>query len=99
MRLGCLSAALVPCLALIALACAAQGATVEGSVIVVGNEPFTSVAIQTADGMVYRVSASRDLERRLRQVQGRKIVAEYSQMDSTAEGVKIILTNFKALTQ
>jgi hypothetical protein len=90
-------AAFVPCIALLALACAAQGGAIEGSVVVVGNEPFTAVAIQTSEGGVYRVSAPPDLERRLRQVQGMKVRAEYSRIDSTAQGVKILVTEFKTL--
>jgi len=86
-----------PYLALLGLACAAQRATIEGAVVVVGNEPFTSVAIQTTSGTVYRIAAPPALERRLRQVQGMKILAEYSRMDSTAEGIKIIITKFKML--
>jgi len=86
-----------PCLALLGLACATQRATIEGAVVVVGNEPFTSVAIQTSSGSIYRVAAPPDLERRLRGVQGMKILAEYSAMDSTAEGMKIIVTKFKML--
>jgi len=97
MRLGAHPVTVLPCLALLALACAAQRGAIEGSVVVVGNEPFTSVAIQTSEGTVYRVSASRGLERRLRQVQGMKIIAEYTQIDSTAEGLKIVVTKFKTL--
>lgn len=91
--------AFVPCVALLALACAAQRGAIEGSVVVVGNEPFTEVAIQTPGGGVYRVSAPPDLERRLRQVQGMKVLAEYSRIDSTAQGLKIVVTEFKTLSE
>jgi hypothetical protein len=97
MRRNTLPVAFLPCLAVLALACAAQRATIEGSIIVVGNEPFTSVAIQTSKGAVYRVSAPPRLEQRLRQVQGMKILAEYSRIDSTAEGMRIVITKFQTL--
>jgi hypothetical protein len=97
MRLAVHPVPLFPCLALLALACAAQRGAIEGSVVVVGNEPFTSVAIRTSEGTVYRVSASRALERRLRRAQGMKIIAEYTQIDSTVEGLKMVVTKFKTL--
>lgn len=44
-----------------------------GIVVIIGNEPFTAPAVQTADGAVHRVSCSKELERTLRSVQGKRV--------------------------
>ncbi len=44
-----------------------------GIVVIIGNEPFTTPALQTADGSVRRLSCSKELERMLRSVQGKRV--------------------------
>ncbi len=44
-----------------------------GTVVIIGNEPFTVPALQTADGSIHRLSCSKELERVLRSVQGKRV--------------------------
>lgn len=44
-----------------------------GTVVIIGNEPFTVPALQTADGAIHRLSCSKELERTLRSVQGKRV--------------------------
>lgn len=68
---------------------------VTGIIQVIGNEPFTSVAMQSADGKTYRISTSREIEQRLRLLQGKTIELQYSELSSSPEGVKILVKEFK----
>ncbi|MBI3787720.1 MAG: hypothetical protein HY276_05615 [Ignavibacteriales bacterium] len=68
---------------------------ITGVVQVIGNEPFTVVTIQDAAGKVYHISTSREIEQRLRLLQGKKIELQYSELSPSPEGVKIVVKQFK----
>lgn len=88
-------------LGLLAVSCASKQAvkakanTVSGIVQLVGNDPFTTVAIHGSDGKVYRIVAPKGIENRLRKLQGKRVVVEYSSMTTTVEGPVVSVTSFE----
>ena len=76
---------LVLLLLFVAMSCAGSG-KVAGSVYIAGNEPFTWVALAAADGTVYKISATKELEQRLRGLQGKKVEEEYTNLTDAPEG-------------
>jgi hypothetical protein len=72
----------------VALACGSSG-TIIGTIYVIGNEPFTQVAIQDSTGAIFRIETTKEIEQRLREMQGRKVTLEYSNVTTTEDG-KII---------
>ncbi len=68
-----------------------------GSIYVIGNEPFTSLAIEGPEGKMYRISASKKIEQRLRGLQGKKVEVEYSKLSLSAEGYTIIVDSVREI--
>lgn len=66
-----------------------------GMIQVIGNEPFTSVALQRADGSMYRIATSREIEQRLRAMQGKTVELQYSELSSSPEGFRIVVKELK----
>ncbi|MBI3587542.1 MAG: hypothetical protein HY088_10465 [Ignavibacteriales bacterium] len=73
----------------------AGSGAITGIIQVIGNEPFTTVAIQRADGTMYRISASREIEQRLRAMQGKTMELRYSELSSSPEGLRIVVKELK----
>lgn len=86
---------------LTALGCAGKKETVKGTVrgtiYVIGNEPFTSLAIQDSSGQMYRISASKEIEDKLLARQGKMVELEYSGIDTTYEGVTLSIKAYKEI--
>jgi hypothetical protein len=61
---------------------------VSGRIYVMGNEPFTRVAIQADDGRVFALSGKNAGE--LRALQGRRLSVEGALMEKNAAGVEEI---------
>lgn len=72
--------------------------TVKGTVYVIGNEPFTSLALEVSAGTVYRLSASLEARQNLLALQGRKVEVLYSKIDTTAEGITISVDEFREIS-
>ena len=51
-----------------------------GNLYVAGNEPFTHLAIKTEDGTVYKLKCSEQTEKELRQLQGKTLKLELSEI-------------------
>jgi hypothetical protein len=88
--------------AIIGVSCAgekeATKGTIQGTIYVIGNEPFTSLAVQDSEGRMYRLSTSTETRQRLLALQGRKVIVEYSKIDTTAEGITLSVDKFKEIT-
>jgi hypothetical protein len=80
------------CSALVYSACSSQGSTanqeksVEGTVYVTGNEPFTRLALVAEDGTRYLLSCTKELEELLNRSQGRKVRIRYSREEQGPDG-------------
>lgn len=83
---------------ILGFACASSGKIV-GTIYVIGNEPFTSVAIEDAGGKMYRIAASKELEQRLRGLQGKKVEVEYTKLTPSPEGQTITVRVVKEVHQ
>lgn len=68
-----------------------------GTVVIIGNEPFTVPALQTADGAIHRLSCSKEMERTLRSVQGKRVRLAGSKGDTSAQEMRI--TDVVVLTE
>ena len=70
-----------------------------GTVYVVGNEPFTSMAIECSNGKMYRIKTTKELEKRLRGLQGKKVEVQYTKLVRTADAQTITVSVIKELQQ
>jgi hypothetical protein len=71
---------------------------VTGKVYVMGNEPFTQVAIKTEDGQVYVVLGEQANE--LRRLQGRRILATGRPSEEKPRGARAIqVKSFRVLEE
>ncbi len=73
--------------------------TVMGTIYVIGNEPFTSLAVQDSTGKMYRISTMKDVRERLLARQGKIVVLEYSRVDTTREGLTLSVKKFTEITR
>jgi hypothetical protein len=72
--------------------------TVQGTVYVIGNEPFTSIAVEDSQGKMLRLSTSKEVQQQLLGLQGRKVEVHYSRIDTTAEGITLSVDKFKEIS-
>jgi hypothetical protein len=85
----------VAVLALLVMSCCAGRQTQEdrgsavGTVVIIGNEPFTSPALQMADGTIHRLVCSKELEQTLRGVQGKRVRVAVGKADAPAKELHI----------
>ena len=87
---------------LVGVTCAGEIETIKGTltgtIYVIGNEPFTSLALQDSTGKMYRISTMKDVRDRLLARQGRLVVLEYSKADTTREGITLSVKKFTEIT-
>jgi uncharacterized protein YcfL len=92
---------LLPAL-LLASGCSSHKATIrgtiQGTVFVVGNEPFTTLAVEVSQGKMYRIATSADIRQRLLTLQGKKVEVQYSRVDTTAEGITLHVERFQEVS-
>jgi hypothetical protein len=69
--------------------------TIQGTVFVVGNEPFTALAVEVSQGEMYRIATSSDVRQHLLALQGKKVEVQYSRIDTTAEGITLRVERFQ----
>ncbi|HED07066.1 MAG TPA: hypothetical protein ENI57_03005, partial [Ignavibacteria bacterium] len=62
---------------------------INGIAIVVGNEPFTHIAIQVDSNTVYLIKSNPKIEHMLLMNQGKKIIVKYNKIENV-EGNKVI---------
>ncbi len=62
---------------------------VTGRVVIIGNEPFTSPAVQLPDGGILRVVCAKEMEAQLRAVQGKRVRLDVSRVDTAAKEVHV----------
>lgn len=74
--------------------CSSSGKIV-GTIYVIGNEPFTQVAVEDSAGIIYRIETTKELERQLRGLQGRKVELSYSKLTTTEIGKTIAVGSIK----
>lgn len=60
-----------------------------GTVVIIGNEPFTAPGLQRADGSILRLSCSKELERTLRSVQGKRVRLSGTTGDAAAQEMHV----------
>lgn len=73
-------------------ACSSSGKIV-GTIYVIGNEPFTQVAVEDSTGTLYQIETTKELERQLRALQGRTVELRYSKLTTTATGRTIVVAS------
>jgi uncharacterized protein YcfL len=72
--------------------------TIQGTIFVVGNEPFTTLAVEVSQGKMYRIATSADIRERLLALQGKKVEVQYSRIDTTAEGITLQAERFQEVS-
>ncbi|MCU0411742.1 MAG: hypothetical protein MUF82_04330 [Bacteroidetes bacterium] len=73
----------------------ADGAPIDtkGRVVVIGNEPFTSVAVEALDGTVYRLEADAAVLQKLRSIQG-KIIQVVGRLRTEPQGPAVVVESY-----
>lgn len=77
--------------------CSSSGKIV-GTIYVIGNEPFTQVAVEDSTGTVYRIETTKELEQRLRGLQGRKVELHYTTLRTTEIGKTIAVGSIQEVS-
>jgi hypothetical protein len=72
--------------------------TIQGTIYVVGNEPFTSLAVEDSQGKMLRLSVSKEVRQQLLGLQGRKVEVRYSKIDTTADGITLSVDKFREIS-
>jgi uncharacterized protein YcfL len=72
--------------------------TVQGTVFVVGNEPFTTLAVEVSQGKMYRIATSTDVRQHLLALQGKKVEVQYSRIDTLADGITLQVEKFREVS-
>ncbi len=85
-------------LAVLVIGCSAaraDGAPIEtkGRIVVIGNEPFTSVAVEALDGTVYRLEAEAAVLQKLRLMQG-KIIQIVGRLRTEPQGPAVVVESY-----
>jgi len=87
--------------ALLGVSCAGEKeaikGTVKGTIYVIGNEPFTSLAVES-EGKMYRISASKEIQSTLLKLQGKVIEVGYTRIDSVLGGITLTVTSFRQIS-
>ncbi len=68
--------------------------TISGQIIVIGNEPFTKLAVQVADTIVYEIKGDTTLYRQLWNLQNRNITLT-GKLNKTPIGNNIVISSYK----
>ena len=68
---------------------------VQGKIVLIGNEPFTQLAIQDEDGYVFQLICPKRLEQKLLQNQGDHIRVYYSQIVQTEQYARITVERYE----
>ncbi len=71
---------------------------ITGEIMVVGNEPFTSLAVRTANGEVYLVKCDKDVTQSLLSNQGKIADLFYNEIQkkNSSKEIKVIKVNFRS---
>jgi uncharacterized protein YcfL len=72
--------------------------TIQGTIFVVGNEPFTALAVEVSQERMYRIASSADIRQHLLALQGKKVELQYSSVDTTAEGITLQVERFQEVS-
>jgi hypothetical protein len=68
--------------------------TVKGTIYVIGNEPFTTLAVEDSSKTMYRISSSKELREKLQKLQGKVVNVAFSKADTTAEGIVLTVHDY-----
>lgn len=78
---------------------AADSGRLTGILVITGNEPFTNLSLQTANGKVYIVqSDSTSLYKELHNLQGRKITVRYRPLPVRSDSSLITIEQYEIVT-
>lgn len=73
--------------------------TVIGTIQVIGNEPFTQLALETEDGTVYLLKAEGDIIEELFKHQGQFVKIQYKGIEELPEGKSILVEHVEILRE
>ncbi len=100
-----LMTALLAMAGLVAWTCASsddtvgQAKTVVGKIQVIGNEPFTSLALETPAGTMYVLHCDADLQKMLLQRQGQSVKIHFKEFEKVPSGQALRVLSAELLTQ
>ena len=69
--------------------------TMEGTIYSIGNDPFSKLGLQSADGKMYLLKCSKKLEMELYSKQGKMFKVYYESSEQTPEGVTLHIVKFE----
>ena len=75
--------------------CSSSKGSLEGTICMIGNEPFTSIAIQVDSVTVYKLDADQDVLKELSMNQGKVAKISYCKVDSSESPKKIKIKKYE----
>jgi hypothetical protein len=79
------------------LGCSSSKESIEGVICMIGNDPFSEIALQTDSITVYRLEASMEIKEVLIKNQGRQAKIIYNKKDSSELPPKIFVKEYQLL--
>jgi len=71
--------------------------TVVGRIQIIGNEPFTSVAVEVGDGRMYILSCEKVVESQLRRHQGQLMKIHFRGTEIVPEGTALLVVGVESV--
>ncbi len=78
---------------------AGQAKTIVGKIQVIGNEPFTSLALETPAGTMYVLHCEADVQKMLLQRQGQSVKIHFKEFEKVPSGQALRVLSAELLTQ
>jgi hypothetical protein len=66
-----------------------ENGVLEGTIYSIGNDPFSKLGLETADGTMYILKCSKEIEKDLYAKQGKILKVYYERIDQTPEGLTL----------
>ncbi len=78
---------------------AGQTKTIVGKIQVIGNEPFTSLALETPEGTMYVLHCDAEVQKSLLQRQGQSVKIHFKEFEKVPSGQALRVISAELLTQ
>lgn len=68
--------------------------TVKGMIFITGNEPFTRLALEDIKGNVYYLQCSKEMEKKLWDLQGKEVLIYYDSINTNEAGTFVKIKEY-----
>lgn len=72
---------------------------IQGTIIIVGNEPFTQPALRTAEDKIYAIECKKEERKTLFDNQGEEVIIYYDVITTSPNGKAVNMVKFEELSE